>query len=566
MMQILTWAPSGDLSDVEEIELDCPNCHAQGFGRLQDRRYIGRLFSLVPMLFCRNTRVTCLRCRQDFVSKHNSLHLKAIGPARAGQSLLSSTTGLGSSLIILSLFGTLLPLLGLFPTCLALVHNRSCRLGVRFLTWSLLLLQLLWLPVLFGVRPGPDSFEWLGIQSLPVLSELSTAPLKKLLYGASDDAPLDTRAGSLKELGRRFPMDAKVRDFLNLRLQSKQPTLRVIAINHGQAFQSGEPSLLTSVKGLFGAGHSQDQLQAAFKGFDNRAASILILMVDRVNKGHQELLVETLFRLTLEGVDQISMNFLEEKLVKGLDTASEVKASEPLLVRLLGKSQNWELFESLYKTRPALRIRGIGLLLKVPGPESSQRLLKLYLSGTLPRTFRGACLKRFYESPLDLTALISQVLRKVGRAGKKRRLSAISLLLGMSDEAKKKTLGALVLTIGDEDLGIAKTALGIVKSLGPLPKTAQAPFSRLIDREELGWSTADLYMGLGPTAVAVFMERSQRGTLNKRAEGIQALANYGAQSTPALGLLGTLSETSNPSLARLAQQAIKKIRSDSKDK
>ena len=258
---------------------------------------------------------------------------------------------------------------------------------------------------------------------------------------------------------------------------------------------------------------------------------------------------------------------LEKKLTLSLGSRNESSQGLKLLLHLLEKYQNWQLLEELSQSRPKLASRFPDLLLDAPCPESSKRLLELYLREELPAQYRVRSMRRFYNSAMVLVPRISKELRGRRQAKRRARTLAISLLLGMDDKAKKEALPALVFAIGDRDIKIAHTALEISKSFGPLPASAASPLTGLISREQFGWSGRELYRNLGPHAIPAFIAKAKKKSseVDIPGEAIRALVNYGEDARSAIPFLDQMSASCpNKRLARMAKDAAKKLRSISK--
>lgn len=569
MRSLLSWSAGVPVSEPEELELDCPNCLAEGYGTLQDRRYTGLLFSVIPVLVTRNTRVDCLRCQASFSSLKSAKVLKSLGSEQARRYLVKPTNALGSSLLVLTTMCTVLPLLGLFCALLSIVHNKAGRGSVKALAWFLLALQFLWTPLFFGVTPKKEHLKWIGIQILPSLEEVPMAPLDSLVYAAqSESAPYKLRKAATQELFSRFREDEKSLEVARSHLGSEDLRLRMLASNALISLKLDPGLGVQAIKDkVQSPGLTAELAREAFEELDSRSSPVLVPLLGQLKKLPEQQVLETLLRFPFKKIPPAQKNALEVKLVQFLEGPRESEKGELLLLRLLGESQNWALLESRAKEKTSLRERLPDFYLKVPGEESSNLLLELHLSEALPRTYRGPCLKRFYSAPLDIVAGLSRELSRRDRRFHKRRLIAITLLSGMNREAKRKALPALIKAIADDDLSIAQSALGMTKFFGPLPQEGVEPLRQLLGREKFGWSTRSLYRNLGPRAIPVFVDRAMRGaSINQKAEGLQALQDYGAVAESALAFLDEVASGKNQTLARKAKEAAAKIRAELKKK
>ncbi|MDF1663526.1 MAG: hypothetical protein P1V97_17275 [Planctomycetota bacterium] len=563
MRPLLSWSTGVDLSEPEEVELDCPNCLAEGYATLQDRRYTGFLFTLIPILSTRNTRVVCLRCKTEFSSLKNAAGFKILDNKQAQRVLVKPTNALGSSLLLTTFFTTIIPFVGLFFAMLAIVHNKAGRFSVRALSWFLLCLQFLWTPLFFGVTPKKEHLKWLGIQILPSLEEIPTARLDSLVYASkSETAPFKLRKAASLELFTRFREEAEVSDVARSHLESPELKMRMLALNVLGSLKLKEDLGVQALGTSFQSPTYTDaQFTEAFQELDSRSSVVLAGLLGQLDKGPEQLILKTLLRFPFKKIQPTVKGTLETKLVGFLGGPREDALGEELLIRLLTESQNWALLEARCKVKLKLRERLPDLYLKVPGEESANLLLELHLSETLPRTYRGRCLKRFYSEPLAIIEALSKELSGRSPENHKRRLIAITLLSGMNREAKKKALPALIKAIADQDLSIAQSALGITKFFGTLPQEGVEPLRQLLGREKFGWSTRSLYRKLGPRAIPVFVDRVMRGaSINQKAEGLQALQDYGAVAKSALPFLDDLAKGKNQTLARKAREAAAKIR------
>lgn len=559
MRSLLSWSAGVYLSEPEEVELDCPNCLAEGYATLQDQRYTCYALTVLPIYSTRNTRVSCLRCQSEFCSLKSAAAFKNLDSEEAKKALVKPTNDLGSSLLLTAFFGTILPFVGLFFAMLAIVHNRSGRFSVRALSWFLLCLQFLWTPLLFGVTPKKEHLKWIGIQILPSLEEIPTAPIDSLVYAAKNDsASFELRKAASLELFVRFRENPKSEETVRSHLQSPDLRLQMLALNVLASLKlKTELGVDALGKTLQSPTLSAAEIKEAFQELDSRSSPILASLLGQLKKDPEQLILETLLRFPFKKIPPTVKSTLETKLVNFLEGPRESPLSEQLLIRLLTESQNWTLLESRCQLQPKLPKRLPDLYLKVPGEESANLLLELHLSEALPRKYRGPCLKRFYSEPLAIIESLSRELSSRAPENHKRRLVAITLLSGMNREAKKEALPALIKAIADRDLSIAQSALGICKFFGPLPQTAVEPLRTLLGREKFGWSTRSLYRNLGPRVIPVFIDRVMRGnSINQKAEGIQALQNYGPVAKSALPFLDDLAKDKNQNLT-LARQAAK---------